>query len=138
MKNYKGGAATDTPEHRRATRHPVHWRVAIVRKTGDKNEIFHGRTHDVSTRGASILADENIFVEDSIVMLLAIPPRHTGLPENIIEIRSRMLYTVLSADHGMFRIGIKFLEFKGEGKSALTDILSQMVVPEDQRTFRVE
>lgn len=124
-------------EHREARRHPVHWRVAIVRKIAGKSDIYHGRTHDLSLTGSSVYADSNIFVEEPVVMLLALPPQHTGLREQIIEVTCRMLYTVIS-EEGRFRIGIKFLDFKGNGRQILMDHLSQRVIPEEKKNYRIE
>lgn len=116
-------------EHRRRYRHPIHWRIALVHKNGNKNDIYHGRTHDLSTGGASIFVDHNIFVMSEVVLLLAIPPLHPGQKETIIEIQCRMSYTILDSEHSRFRIGLRFLHFKGEGKRILFDILSKRVIP---------
>lgn len=126
-------------ENRKHYRHPIHWRVAIVHKNGDKNDIYHGRTNDLSAWGASILVDHNIFVMSDVVMLLAIPPLHTGQRETIVEIQCRMAYTVLDSEHSQFRIGIRFLHFKGEGKRILSDILSKRQIPKSEpRHYGVE
>lgn len=119
-------------ENRRHYRHPVHWRVAIVHKNGDKNDIYHGRTHDLSAWGASVLLNHNIFVMADVVVLLAIPPNNPGQKEIIIEIDSRMAYTVLDSDQQLFRIGIRFLKFKGEGKRILADVLSKRAIPKPE------
>ena len=121
--------AAGTAEHRKHFRHPVHWRVAIVHKVGDKNDIYHGRTHDLSARGASILVEHNIFMMGEVVMLLGVPPLNPGQKETIIEIQCSMVYTVLDAEQKLFRIGIHFLRFKGDGKKVLTDVLSGRAIP---------
>lgn len=119
-------------EHRRHYRYPIHWRIAIIHKNGDKNDIYHGRTHDLSVTGASILVDRNIFMMSEVVMLLAIPPSHPGHKETIIEIQCRMAYTVLDSEQSRFRIGIRFLSFKNSGKKMLADILSKRVIPKSE------
>lgn len=119
-------------EHRKHYRHPIHWRIAVVHKNGDKNDIYHGRTHDLSMWGASIHVDHNIFVMSDVVMLLAIPPLHTGQKETIIEIQCRMVYTVLDSEESRFRIGIRFHQFKGDGKRILSDILAKRAIPKSE------
>lgn len=119
-------------EHRKQYRHPVHWRVALVHKTGDKNDIYHGHTHDLSTSGASIFVDHNIFMMSEVVLLLAIPPLHMGQKETIVEIQCRMAYTVLDSEQSRFRIGIRFLRFKGDGKRILSDVLSKRAIPKPE------
>lgn len=104
---------------RRDPRLHVHWRVAIVYNNNGKNEIFHGRTHDLSIRGASIYSDHNIFVEEPVNVLLGIPSLSTNQGDKIIEISSRMIYTVLASNHHQFRIGLHFLRFKEDGRKIL-------------------
>jgi c-di-GMP-binding flagellar brake protein YcgR len=126
---YHSKHSAATAEHRRLYRHRIQWRIALVHKNGDKNDIYHGRTSDLSATGANILVDHNIFVMGEVVLLLAIPPLHAGLKETLLEIDSRMVYTVLTAEHSQFRIGLRFLHFKGEGKRILTETLSKRAIP---------
>ncbi len=116
-------------DRRKHYRHHVHWRVAIVNKNSGKNEIYHGRTHNVSTSGVSILADHNIFFTTEVVILLAIPPMHQGMKETILEIQCSPTHSVLDSEHGQFRLGMKFSHFKDDGKRILSDILSKRVIP---------
>ena len=111
-------------EHRKYPRYRVHWQVAIVHEKDGRSEIFHGRTHDLSMNGASIYSDHNIFSEEPVTVLLAIPPLSTDQREKIIEIHSRMVYTVLAANHHQFRIGLHFLRFKANGRNLLKANLS--------------
>lgn len=120
-------------EKRRHYRHPIHWRIAVVHKYGGKNDIYHGRTNDLSMWGASVLVDHNIFVMSDVVLLLAIPPLNTGQKETIVEIQCRMVYTVLDSEHGQFRIGIRFQGFKGDGKRILSDVLSKREIPKTEQ-----
>jgi hypothetical protein len=120
---------TGTIEHRKHYRHPIHWRIALIHKNNNKNETYHGVTHNLSVSGASILVDHNIFVTTEVLILLAIPPLHVGQKETILEIESSMAYTVLDAENNRFRIGLHFLHFKGEGKRILSDILSKRAIP---------
>lgn len=107
-------------EHRDHPRYRAHLQVAIVYENKGQSEIFHGRTHDVSMSGASVYSDNNIFVEEPVKILLAIPPQCSNQSKRIIEIHSQMVYTVMPANHHKFRIGLHFLRFKGDG-SALLD-----------------
>ncbi len=120
--------ALKTADDREYVRHPVHWRTAIVHKNVEKNDIFHGRTNDLSINGASVFLHHNIFRPD-VVMLLAVPPLNTGQKETIIEIHCHMVYTVLDSGQGQFRVGLHFLSFKGDGKNILTKILSKRAIP---------
>ena len=111
----------DLIEKRRSPRYRAHWRVAIVCENDTTREIFHGRSHDISLTGISVYSDHNIFVESPVTILLAIPPLEKGQPKKIIEIRSKMLYTILASNNRGFRIGLKFVRFKGDGKKMLSE-----------------
>jgi c-di-GMP-binding flagellar brake protein YcgR len=121
--------STEIIERRKHYRHPIHWRIALVHENDDKHDIYHGRTHDLSVWGASVFVDHNIFMIAEVVLLLAIPPLHPGQKETIIEIECRMIYTILDNEQSQFRIGVRFLSFKGDGKRILSDILSKRMIP---------
>lgn len=113
-----------TKDDRRSIRHPLKWKVAVVFDKTDNRPTFHGVTHDISVDGASILTDLNIYAKQTLTMLLAIPPLHTGQRKTIVEIRARMMYTVLSSEFDCFRIGFHFESFKGDGRNTLEKAMS--------------
>lgn len=118
-------------------RHPVRWRVAIVIKSAGTHQIYHGRTYDVSMSGMSVLLERNILFTSKVVVLLAIPPMHPGQKETIVEIQSSMMHTVLDPVHNQFRLGMKFIHFKGDGQKILSGILSKRHIPrhEPENTY---
>lgn len=109
-----------TPEHRKEKRHPFHWPVAIVFDSTEDQDIYHGVTHDLSLVGCAILTEHNVFSDQPVSILLSPPNEHAGGRRTIIEIKARMVYTVLSSGHRKFRCGIQFLSFKGKGRATLT------------------
>jgi len=110
----------------------MHWKVAIVYDHGDKRPTFHGVTCDISLTGVSILTEHNIFTEEQVTLLLALPPRHHGQPKKVIEIRSAMVYTVHSAGHDMFRIGLSFLHFRDDGRKLLETALGERIIAKSE------
>ena len=98
----------------RATRYAVHWKVGIMYKKDEKNEVFHGRTFEVSSTGTSFLSQHNIFFGGEVTALLALPWYRDNQTEKIIQIRSRVIHTILSSENQSFRTGLQFLEFKGD------------------------
>lgn len=128
----KRASSTGDLGKRKHYRHPLHWRVAIVNKSGGKNDIYHGRTHDLSLSGASILIEHNVFFTSEIIVLLAVPPMHQGQKETILEIQCSVMHTVLDSAQSQFRLGMRFIHFKGNGKQILSDILSKRHVPKQE------
>lgn len=120
-------------DKRRHYRHPVHWHVAIVDKSDGSHNIYHGRTHSVSMTGISILLERSVQFSSEVVALLAIPPMINGHKETIVEIQCRLLHTVLDSEHQQFRLGMKVIRFKRDGKKVLSNILSKRHItkPED-------
>ena len=117
---------------RKHYRHPVRWRVAIVNKSSGKNDIYHGRTYDVSMSGISILLEHNMAFTPEVVILLAIPPMHQGQKETILEIQCGLTHSVLDSAHNLFRLGMRFIHFKGDGKRILSDVLSKRHIPKQE------
>ena len=113
-------------------RHPVRWRVAIVNKSSGAHEIYHGRTFDVSLSGISILLERNVLFTSEVVVLLAIPPMHQGQKETLVEIQSSLTHSVLDSVHNQFRLGMRFIQFKGEGQRILSDVLSKRHIPKQE------
>jgi c-di-GMP-binding flagellar brake protein YcgR len=120
--------AEEAGEQRQATRYPLHLRVAIVyHQHADvaTRPRYHGRTSDISTHGLSVLVEHNIFHAGEVTILLALPPVHPGIPQKIIEATAKMVYTVLSAEHDAFRIGLLFKQFKRNGSQLLDAAIAE-------------
>ena len=113
-------------------RHLVQWRVAIVNKASSNHDIYHGRTNDVSMTGLSILLEHNKSFSSEVTVLIAIPPMQLGMKETIVEAQCMLTHTVLDSVHSQFRLGMKFLHFKGEGKIILSDVLSARPIPKEE------
>ena len=75
--------------------------------------------------GLSVLVEHNIFHEGEVTVLLALPPVHPGIPQKIIEATAKMMYTVLSAEHDAFRIGLVFRHFKRNGRQLLDTAITE-------------
>ncbi len=106
-------------EQRSAKRYPLRLRVAIFLDDVEGRPTLRGETLDVSIDGASVLSDANVFTGGSVTVMMALPPAKAGEAPTIVEARGRMVYTIHSAAHARFRIGLQFLEFKGQSKRLL-------------------
>lgn len=113
---------------RKFPRYPMQWKVAIVFDEADRQPTFHGVTNEISQEGLSLLTDHNLFTEGPITLLLAIPPKNSAQRSKVVEIRARMIYTVHSAGHDRFRIGVHFERFKGNGRKLLETNLRERAI----------
>lgn len=113
-------------EQRSHPRHLVGWRVAIVNKHNEGSHTYYGRVYDVSLGGANIWSESNLHFSDSVILLLAMPARIPGTYPKIIEIAGESLYTVLTANRPIFRIGFRFVDFKTDNKTKLAQYLQQV------------
>lgn len=78
-----------------------------------------------SVNGASIYSDHNIFVAGKVTVCLVMPALIANQGNKIIEIDGRMGYAVLCSSRRQFRICLRFLEFRGNGRGLLSENLSQ-------------
>lgn len=109
-------------DQRHDARRRLRLKVAIIhRRQGDARaqQTYRGHTCDISQSGLSVIVDHNIFTTDEVTVVLALPPEQEGAPMKIVEATARMVYTVHSARHQAFRVGLNFVRFTGEGKQLL-------------------
>lgn len=114
-----------TAEHRQEKRHPFHWPVAIVFDSTEGKSTYHGTTHELSLIGCSIFTEHNIFTEHPVSILLSMPTDYPGGSRRVIEVKARMVYTVLASGVQKFRCGIHFLNFKGNGRVLLKNSIEK-------------
>lgn len=99
------------PNHRGATRFGVKWRVAVAL---DEHNIYHGRTRDLSSHGASILLPVNISHAKMLDLHIHIPAPHAGVNSSLLHIKGKLIYVVYDSRESSFRAGIEFHEFKSQ------------------------
>lgn len=112
-------------EKREHQRYLVNWKVAVVNAKAGKDHVFHGRARDISLGGLCLLSDHNLAFSNSVRVLIAVPPHSPKHPPHVLEVRSKLAYTVLEQGGRHFRIGISFLEFKGDGRRFLEKRLAE-------------
>ena len=86
---------------------------------------FHGKTNNVSMTGISVVVAENIFSNNEVTVLLAVPPAHFGGTQKIVEATASMVYTVFSSEFDAFRVGLNFKQFKRNGKEILEHLIDE-------------
>lgn len=109
---------------RESKRYLINWRVAIVHDGDGIRRTFNGKAYELSTDGVSVYCEYNFFFESPVILLLALPPLSAKTGEQIIEIRSKMISTVLA--NNSFRIGLQFLSFKPGDQESLAKHLESI------------
>jgi hypothetical protein len=110
--------------NRNLARYKVRWKIAAIYDELDHKPTFHGKTHDLTLVGTGMLTHTDVFSDSPVVILLAIPPLHRSGKQRIIEIAARQVYSVYSGETSCFRLGLEFLQFKGDGFEILKEGLS--------------
>lgn len=116
-------------DHRQEIRYPFHWRVAIVFGTTEHQAAYHGVTDDISKGGCAVLTEHNISSAQPVSVFISLPVEKPGTSPTVVEIKARLVYTVLASRQRNFRCGIQFLSFKGDGRADLTKALAMRDPP---------
>ena len=87
--------------------------------------MFHGKTHDISLSGLSLVVDYNVFQEGEVTVVLALPLAHAGAPPKVVTATAEMTYAIHSSKLDAFKIGLAFRAFRGDGKTLLEAALRQ-------------
>ncbi len=100
-------------EHRSETRFRVRWHVTAW--PGESSEAaHHGFIKDISFKGVSILLEHNLKIANTVMLHLHLPPLAAGQAPRILEVKSKLVYTLHDSEELSFRIGFHFVQFKSE------------------------
>ncbi len=109
-------------DKREAPRARLRLRVAIAYPEHEGRPvqpIYHGTTHDIGVSGLSMVVEDNVFDEGVVTLTLALPPEHGWASQKDITATARMTYAIRSSKLNGFKIGMTFLELKGDAKELL-------------------
>lgn len=112
-------AGAPIEEKRAHPRFLVNWKVVVMNEINGKRQFFHGRASDISMGGLCLLSDHNLLFAKPITVLVSVPPSSAKYKPHVIDVVSKITYTVLAHDVRQFRIGIRFLKFKEGDKRYL-------------------
>jgi len=87
--------------------------------------IYHWKSNDICMSGLSMVVDENVFREGPVTVLLALPPAHSWAAQKIISASAVMTYAIRSSKVNGYKVGMRFLEFKEDGKALLEAALQR-------------
>ena len=111
-------------ENRKDQRHSKHVRAVIIIDEDGKQSRTHGKTHDISTSGASIISGYNLRSKQTITVCLLLHPGDQKSPPVVVEAKSKIACSVLSSQQGGFRIGVEFVSVEGDGAMLLQKFLA--------------
>jgi len=115
-------------DRRESARVGLELRLALVypqREGRPARPMFHGKTHDIGLSGLSMVVDYNIFQEGEVAVVLALPPTHAGASRRAVTCAAEMSYAIHSSKLDAYKIGLRFREFRGNGRELLDAVLRQ-------------
>jgi hypothetical protein len=115
-----------TEDQRVNKRFLVKWKLMLSLTIKGNNQTIQGNLADISTQGATALIENNLPAKSTITVIFVIPPKTLGEPPQTIQINGKLIYCVLGG-HGLFRAGIQFDHFIGQGLAILEKELSSRI-----------
>lgn len=115
------------PDEKRVNkRYLVKWKLALSLTLDNKSQTIHGNLADISIRGGTALLENNVPTQSSVAAIFTIPPKTIGAAPQTIQVNGKLIYCVLG-NYGLFRAGIQFEAFIGEGLAALSKELAERI-----------
>jgi hypothetical protein len=117
---------TLTDEQRANKRYLVHWKLALSLNMKGANQTVHGKLSDIACNGATVLVENNLPAKSAVTAMFVIPPKVHGESPQTIQVSGKLIYCVLGGN-GLFRAGIQFDSFVGQGLTILEKDLNARI-----------
>lgn len=125
---------TKSNEHRRkASRHPLAWKAAIVFDSAQGRTTVHTQTLDLSTGGAAVFSDHGDLTGTTVNLLLAQPARKAGEAPEVLKVRARVVSTQRAPGMAQYRHGLSFVRSPGDGLEAILAWMGTASAPAPER-----
>ena len=121
-------------ERRESPRVRLRLRLAIVYPEQDGRAIlptYHAITQDIGMSGLSIVVEDDIYYDGEVRVVLALPPQHSWAAQESISASARMTFSVRSSKLNGYKVGMRFLDFKGNAKDLLQAAILQELAKTD-------
>ncbi|GAB6040224.1 PilZ domain-containing protein [Endothiovibrio diazotrophicus] len=105
-------------ERRAAPRVPIDRRVGIVQSDG---EVVYGRASDLSMGGVSVKCRHSADVGRAFDIFFQLDH---GVRARRFEARAKVVYVHYIGNEHLHRLGMQFLEFKGDSREILSQFVS--------------
>ena len=94
----------------KVSRFRVKWQADLIAKD---RSAHHGFINDISTLGASIYLNSNLYPERPTLHIY-VPPLSSTFKPHVIEVAGRTVYVVYDGEMQLYRVAVNFLRFNLE------------------------
>ena len=113
----------DTVERRSEPRRTLRWPVAIVIDSGKGQTVARGVTQELSLSGVTMLTETNVVCKHPVDLLLFLPAASKDAMAVTLQVKAKIISTVLSNRHQQFVCSLRFDKFAGTGQATLEKLL---------------
>lgn len=104
----------------------IKWKMVLNMHLNGMERNFHGWFGEISTVSATAYIENNLPINAQLTGVFLIPPKSPREQPKAIQVSCKSTYCVLD-NNGMFRAGIKFNSFVGNGLQELEKELANHV-----------
>lgn len=123
IKKFSQAKGNKQQRGRKSARYVVPWEIMIV----DAGALHNAVIADLSVGGVSFYYEKPLHSLKTIAVTIRVPA-YQGRREVIVGAECRILYSVLSSDvYGKYRIVLKFLYFRKNGRRDLAEALANRI-----------
>ena len=116
-------------DHRKQPRYVKRLRAVIIEDEGGKLAKTHGKTHDISLGGVSVISPYALHSHQAVTVCVLIEQGGPDNPPLMVAASCKMVSCVLSGQQGGFRLGFQFIKFENDGEKVLKKFLAPGAKP---------
>lgn len=115
-------------EHKKDERrhYLVKWKLVLTMQLNGVTRNFHGWFGDISIADGTAYLENNLPVKAQLTAVFALTPKAPHDPPRLVQASCKSTYCVLG-NNGMFRAGIEFISFVGNGREELAKELENHI-----------
>jgi hypothetical protein len=104
----------------------IKWKLVLTMQINGTTRNFHGWFGDISMKDGTAYLENNLPAKAKLVAVFALTPKAPHVPPKLIQANCKSTYCVLG-NNGMFRAGIEFTSFMGNGREELAQELENHI-----------
>jgi hypothetical protein len=119
--------STESIVHKSEHKHYlIKWKLVLTMQANGVTRNFHGWFGDISMQDGTAYLENNLPVKTQFTAVFALPPKAPHEQPKLIQANCKSTYCVLG-NNGMFRAGITFISFSGNGREELAKELENHI-----------